>query len=173
MPRRRLAIPAVITFEINQSFLALRSGCNQTHISVRRLKHTYKDMLLRIHSYRPFLVRILSHHSRPLSSTSLLHSRQPTSSSASPPPNNNFNRPSPPRLPRHLQEEFEALQRQAETAPTGITAEDGRELHPDTRPGVKAEFVGERNPVTGEVGGPKVEPTRHGDWSYGGRASDF
>jgi len=166
VPRRRFRPSSLSTL------LALRSGCNQTHISVCRLKHTYKDMLLRIHSYRPFLVR-LSHHSRPLSSTSLLHSRQPTSSSASPLPNNDFNRPSPPRLPRHLQEEFEALQRQAETSPTGNTAEDGRELHPDTRPGVKAEFMGERNPVTGEVGGPKVEPTRHGDWSYGGRASDF
>jgi len=38
---------------------------------------------------------------------------------------------------------------------------------------VQAEFQGDRNPVTGEVGGPKTEPTKHGDWSFGGRASDF
>jgi hypothetical protein len=37
-----------------------------------------------------------------------------------------------------------------------------------------AEFEGERNPVTGEIGGPKgKEPTRYGDWERNGRVYDF
>jgi hypothetical protein len=124
-------------------------------------------MLLRIHTYRPLLSSTFSQ--RTLSISSRLYSQ--TNPSAAAPAD--FNRPSPPRLPKHLQEEFERLQKEAETAPTGKVAEDGRELHPDVRRPVQAEFTGERNPVTGEIGGPKVEPTKHGDWSYGGRASDF
>ncbi|MCJ1400878.1 putative mitochondrial protein, conserved [Xylographa trunciseda] len=53
---------------------------------------------------------------------------------------------------------------------------DGEELHPDIRRGVKPEFEGERNPKTGEIGGPKNEPLRWGgnvDWSYNGRVTDF
>lgn len=53
---------------------------------------------------------------------------------------------------------------------------DGEELHPDIRRGVKPEFDGERNPKTGEIGGPKNEPLRWGgdvDWSYNGRVTDF
>ena len=52
----------------------------------------------------------------------------------------------------------------------------GEELHPDVRRGSKPEFEGERNPKTGEVGGPKNEPLRWGggvDWSYNGRVTDF
>lgn len=53
---------------------------------------------------------------------------------------------------------------------------DGEELHPDIRRGAKPEFEGERNPKTGEIGGPKNEPLRWGgdvDWSYNGRVTDF
>jgi len=53
---------------------------------------------------------------------------------------------------------------------------DGEELHPDIRRGTKPEFEGDRNPKTGEVGGPKNEPLRWGggvDWSYNGRVTDF
>ncbi|KAI9760019.1 MAG: acetylornithine aminotransferase [Chaenotheca gracillima] len=53
---------------------------------------------------------------------------------------------------------------------------EGEELHPDVRRGAKPEFEGERNPKTGEVGGPKNEPLRwggSGDWSYNGRVTDF
>ena len=53
---------------------------------------------------------------------------------------------------------------------------DGEELHPDVRRGTMPEFEGERNPKTGEVGGPKNEPLRWGggvDWSYNGRVTDF
>ncbi|KAI6714714.1 hypothetical protein PZA11_005695 [Diplocarpon coronariae] len=55
----------------------------------------------------------------------------------------------------------------------------GEELHPDIRRGAKPEFDGEKNPKTGEVGGPKNEPLRwgstgeKGDWSYNGRVTDF
>ena len=53
---------------------------------------------------------------------------------------------------------------------------NGEELHPDVRRGVSPEFEGERNPKTGETGGPKNEPLRWGggvDWSYNGRVTDF
>lgn len=53
---------------------------------------------------------------------------------------------------------------------------DGEELHPDVRRGARPEFEGERNPKTGEIGGPKNEPLRWGgeaDWSYNGRVTDF
>jgi hypothetical protein len=55
----------------------------------------------------------------------------------------------------------------------------GEELHPDIRRGAKPEFVGDVNPVTGEIGGPKNDPLRwgstgdRGDWSYNGRVTDF
>ena len=51
---------------------------------------------------------------------------------------------------------------------------DGEELHPNVRRGAAPEFEGERNPKTGEVGGPKNDPLRwEGDWSYNGRVTDF
>lgn len=96
--------------------------------------------------------------------------------------------PAPPRLPKEEQEIFEDLQRRSTGAfstpqinqspqSTEIKADgSGGELHPDAPKGVKPEFEGERNPKTGEVGGPKNEPLRWGsggDWSYGGRVTDF
>jgi len=84
-----------------------------------------------------------------------------------------FERPSPPRLPKQLQEEFERLQQGAQHGSSGKRGAAGEELHPDARPPPPAEFSGDRNPVTGEIGGPKTEPTKHGDWSYGGRTTDF
>ncbi|KAI3390488.1 hypothetical protein diail_9508 [Diaporthe ilicicola] len=42
--------------------------------------------------------------------------------------------------------------------------------------GAPPEFDGDKNPKTGEVGGPKTEPLRWGsagDWSYNGRVTDF
>ncbi|KAL2037169.1 hypothetical protein N7G274_010032 [Stereocaulon virgatum] len=53
---------------------------------------------------------------------------------------------------------------------------DGEELHPDVRRGTRPDFEGDRNPATGETGGPKNEPLRWGgevDWSYNGRVTDF
>ena len=53
---------------------------------------------------------------------------------------------------------------------------EGEELHPNVRRGAPPEFEGERNPRTGETGGPKNDPLRWGggvDWSYNGRVTDF
>ncbi len=51
---------------------------------------------------------------------------------------------------------------------------DGEELHPNVRRGAAPEFEGDKNPRTGEVGGPKNDPLRwQGDWSYNGRVTDF
>lgn len=107
--------------------------------------------------------------------------------------NNPLNRPAPPPLPLKDQLEFEALVRAA-AAPLSSTTPDpnsrepqtkagieqevtkiakGEELHPHARRAPAPEFEGDTNPRTGEVGGPKHEPIRHGDWSYGGRISDF
>ncbi|KAL4888516.1 hypothetical protein BDV59DRAFT_138902 [Aspergillus ambiguus] len=102
--------------------------------------------------------------------------------------------PSPPRLPKEEQEIFEELQRKStgafstpqinqspdlEPGPDSpefkATGKD-EESHPDLRHGVRPEFEGEQNPQTGEIGGPKNEPLRwgsEGDWSYGGRVTDF
>ena len=44
------------------------------------------------------------------------------------------------------------------------------------RQGAPPEFEGDKNPKTGEIGGPKNEPLRwgsEGDWSYNGRVTDF
>ena len=47
-------------------------------------------------------------------------------------------------------------------------------LHPDARRGPGADFEGDVNPKTGEVGGPKKDPLQwKGEWSYGGRTTDF
>ncbi|XHG02162.1 hypothetical protein AWENTII_005522 [Aspergillus wentii] len=97
----------------------------------------------------------------------------------------------PPRLPKEEQEIFEELQKKStgafstpQTAPKinqsphseATKTGEGEELHPDIRMGVQPEFEGEKNPKTGEVGGPKNEPLRwgaEGDWSYSGRVTDF
>ncbi|KAJ5881474.1 uncharacterized protein N7529_000146 [Penicillium soppii] len=95
--------------------------------------------------------------------------------------------PAPPRLPKEEQEIFEQLQKrstgafstpQVNQSPQAEIQADGSggELHPDAPKGLKPEFEGEKNPKTGEVGGPKNEPLRwgsRGDWSYGGRVTDF
>lgn len=69
-------------------------------------------------------------------------------------------------------EELERLQGRARVEASG----EGEELHPNVRRGALPEFEGERNPKTGETGGPKNEPLRWGggvDWSYNGRVTDF
>jgi hypothetical protein len=47
------------------------------------------------------------------------------------------------------------------------------EMHPDAYKKPAPEFEGNVNPKTGEVNGPKNEPLKHGDWSFGGRVTDF
>ncbi|EKD19431.1 uncharacterized protein L3040_006785 [Drepanopeziza brunnea f. sp. 'multigermtubi'] len=84
-------------------------------------------------------------------------------------------RPQINQSPASEPDDIEVAAINARVAATG----KGEELHPDIRRGAKPEFVGERNPKTGEVGGPKNEPLRwgsdgaRGDWSYNGRVTDF
>lgn len=91
--------------------------------------------------------------------------------------------PAPPSLPKEEQEIFEKLQKQSTGAfstpkvnqsPASESESEG--LHPDARMGPRPEFEGDKNPKTGEIGGPKNEPLRwgaQGDWSYSGRVTDF
>ncbi|KAG0236291.1 putative mitochondrial protein, conserved [Actinomortierella wolfii] len=79
-----------------------------------------------------------------------------------------FGAPSPGPIPLgdpKEQAEFERLVRQFNEA----LATD----HPDAREPVLPEFEGDTNPVTGEIGGPKREPVRYGEWSFGGKVVDF
>lgn len=50
---------------------------------------------------------------------------------------------------------------------------NGTDLHDDAIKKPKPEFTGDVNPKTGEVNGPKNEPVKHNDWSFGGRVTDF
>jgi hypothetical protein len=95
-------------------------------------------------------------------------------------------RPGPPKLPRAEQREFERLVAAASTSGAFSTPPDQepkvaaavsgtteQTAHPDARRTPKPDFDGERNPVTGEIGGPKKDPLLHREWTYGGRATDF
>ncbi|RVD82340.1 uncharacterized protein DFL_006768 [Arthrobotrys flagrans] len=110
----------------------------------------------------------------------------------SPSPNTTFKpSPSPPRLPKADQETFESLTKASMGA---FSTSHVQPPAPSTDPRVDTEaedllaelkhkdlltggekplFEGDRNPVTGEVGGPKTEPTKYGDWSFNGRVTDF
>lgn len=100
--------------------------------------------------------------------------------------------PSPPKLPREQQEEFEKLQKlansQAAIDEYNRQVEESKVANSDvattaanaTDVGLQtlvfktiSEFEGDRNPVTGEVGGPKQDPLKHNDWSFNGRVTDF
>lgn len=109
--------------------------------------------------------------------------------------------PGPPKLPAKEQAEFERLQREAavssafqpestpsETSTTQAavtettTTSSSEEVKSELREGgglyrgARPEFDGDKNPKTGEVGGPKNEPLRWGsagDWSYNGKVTDF
>lgn len=101
--------------------------------------------------------------------------------------------PGPPRLPKEQQEEFEKLQKiansqsaiddynqliqngdgnqTAQGAPESKTEIGG--FHPQFFKTIP-EFEGDVNPKTGERGGPKQDPLKHGnDWSFNGRVTDF
>ncbi|CAI4059347.1 hypothetical protein N7582_001348 [Saccharomyces uvarum] len=100
--------------------------------------------------------------------------------------------PSPPKLPREEQEEFEKLQRIASSqeaidqynvlvagdhtkeslnSPL-LTKNDIGSFSPEFSKTIP-EFEGDVNPKTGEIGGPKQDPLRHGDYSFNGRVTDF
>ncbi|KAK8015653.1 hypothetical protein PG991_008541 [Apiospora marii] len=129
-------------------------------------------------------LRPSSSTSTPLSAT--ITTRRAASSFAS--------SPAPPRLPAEQQAEFERLQRTANTqqgfnpssTPTlepsitvkTATIEEEGTVQPNVplRKGAPPEFDGEKNPKTGEVGGPENEPLRWGaagDYSFNGRVTDF
>ncbi|RIA98633.1 hypothetical protein C1645_749407 [Glomus cerebriforme] len=72
------------------------------------------------------------------------------------------------------QKEFEELVRKNLGSFTSVNAQTEEELtHPDLRKRQPPQFEGDKNPETGEIGGPKQEPLTHGDWSYGSRVTDF
>ncbi|ORZ24474.1 hypothetical protein BCR42DRAFT_403027 [Absidia repens] len=52
-------------------------------------------------------------------------------------------------------------------------SQDPNGVHADARQPLQPEFKGDVNPKTGEVNGPKNEPVKHNDWSFGGRVTDF
>lgn len=99
--------------------------------------------------------------------------------------------PSPPKLDKEEQEEFERLQKiansQAAIEEYNSSVEE-QEDHSINAPHLKnadiggfspeyfktiPEFEGDVNPKTGEIGGPKQDPLRHGDYSFNGRVTDF
>lgn len=99
--------------------------------------------------------------------------------------------PSPPKLDKEEQEEFERLQKiansQAAIEEYNSSVEEEGE-HSLSAPNLKKddiggfspeyfktipEFEGDVNPKTGEIGGPKQDPLRHGDYSFNGRVTDF
>lgn len=79
----------------------------------------------------------------------------------------NFDKPMIPfGDPKEQKEFLELLKKQQKMMET-------QEKHPDSV-NEHQEFQGDKNPTTGEVGGPKgKEPTRYGDWERNGRVYDF
>ncbi|KAK9324976.1 hypothetical protein V1517DRAFT_254997 [Lipomyces orientalis] len=109
-------------------------------------------------------------------------------------------RPGPPRLGQEEQDEFERLLEKANSGafapdekapglePVGSSAKGSSPGSDESSgsgsgsgSGVQSpysgrtipEFEGDVNPKTGEVGGPKQDPLRHGDYSFNGRVTDF
>ncbi|KAK9390046.1 hypothetical protein V1515DRAFT_530121 [Lipomyces mesembrius] len=103
-------------------------------------------------------------------------------------------RPGPPRLPQEEQDEFERLLEKAnegtfvpkkapeqpesealENPAAKILKTDGAQSggQPAYAGRTIPEFEGDVNPKTGEIGGPKQDPLRHGDYSFNGRVTDF
>ncbi|KAI9281287.1 hypothetical protein BC943DRAFT_330081 [Umbelopsis sp. AD052] len=84
--------------------------------------------------------------------------------------NSSMNRPAPlPLGDKKKQQEMLDLIRKKQAEMESSSSE----MHPDTYKKPEPEFEGSVNPKTGEVNGPKNEPLKHGDWSFGGRVTDF
>lgn len=120
--------------------------------------------------------------SRPFTASAITSSSRPDK------PNPFIEQPSPPQLPKEEQEIFERLQQSStgafqtshlakddsSTSSTSVKIESNEDLeHPQMRRGEKPLFEGEVNPKTGEVGGPKTDPLKYGDYAYNGRVTDF
>ncbi|TPX58637.1 hypothetical protein PhCBS80983_g03022 [Powellomyces hirtus] len=88
-------------------------------------------------------------------------------------PQPKFTQPGPiPLGNRADQKEFEDLVKQAQQP----VDSPEQSLHPDVLEKLQpdGEWEGDKNPLTGEIGGPKgKEPTRYGDWERKGRVYDF
>jgi hypothetical protein len=68
------------------------------------------------------------------------------------------------------QREFEELVKKGYSNPD-LPASEAPERHPDAEKEPLREWEGDKNPHTGEIGGPKGrEPTRYGDWERKGRS---
>ncbi|KAI8586533.1 hypothetical protein BDZ88DRAFT_428845 [Geranomyces variabilis] len=70
------------------------------------------------------------------------------------------------------QKEFEELVKQTQQP----VIDPADSVHPDAlrNPSKGDDWEGDKNPHTGEIGGPKgKEPTRYGDWERNGRVYDF
>lgn len=83
---------------------------------------------------------------------------------------------SPASTPRHTTTPDGAAAAAAATTTTTTKSSADEPTTGGVWRGAPPEFDGERNPKTGEVGGPKTEPLRWGsagDWSYNGRVTDF
>ncbi|CAG8648927.1 10395_t:CDS:1, partial [Acaulospora morrowiae] len=79
-----------------------------------------------------------------------------------------FSRPGPVPLGNpEEQKEFEELVRKKNQG--SLSTNEELQVHPDLRDKPPSQFEGDKNPLTGEIGGPKQDPLRHGDWSYGSR----
>ncbi|TPX31742.1 hypothetical protein SmJEL517_g05021 [Synchytrium microbalum] len=120
----------------------------------------------------------------PLSHRSLLFSSTSTSFN-----NNQFQRPGPPPLgdakqQKEMEELLKNAAKQAEAdskmgkahpdAPSKVASDI--EWTGDKNPitGEVGGWIGDKNPITGEIGGPRGrEPTRYGDWERKGRVFDF
>src|SRR4051794_2334300 len=74
-------------------------------------------------------------------------------------------RPAPvPLADPQEQKEFEELVRKNQGSFTSVNAQIEEEsTHPDLRKKHPPQFEGNKNPETGEIGGPKQEPLKHGD----------
>lgn len=82
-----------------------------------------------------------------------------------------LNRPGPlPLGNKKQQKEMLDLIRKKQTKDANS---NGTDLHDDAIKKPTPEFKGDVNPKTGEVNGPKNEPVKHNDWSFGGRVTDF
>lgn len=105
--------------------------------------------------------------------TQVVINQSPASSSHSPqrqPPQINQSPHAEPESEPSTEQKIENINAKVEARGSG------QELHPDVRRGARPEFEGDKNPKTGEIGGPKNEPLRWGggvDWSYNGRVTDF
>lgn len=102
--------------------------------------------------------------------------------------------PSPPKLPKEQQEEFERLQKIANSQSAiddynrkiqadGSHVSSENTSSPDLKTDIGGfstnylktipEFEGDVNPKTGEKGGPKQDPLKYNDWAFNGRVTDF